>query len=221
MSAGPEHADGRLRQGDALEISARQWNRMCDATDLVLGGSSRYPTGNGATPPSDCILATIKASNVDGPLPIKIGDAIGLPSAPFFKAATSTTGLSQAEVASEDDLWEFGLDSRVIELQSTFSAIDGQFGIVRQVTTEDNDTFNLVVQIRGICRCRVLAVGFAHRLAGPIPYPTTDGQKNLWRRYPVAATNGLARVLSYGNYFKLQTGNVTWPRIFEAYVFLG
>lgn len=42
--------DGRVERGQSLSsaFSARQWNRMCDATDLVLGG--RY--GVGADPAS-------------------------------------------------------------------------------------------------------------------------------------------------------------------------
>ena len=215
--------DGRIQAGQSLDsaISARAWNRMQDATDLVMSKRFQFTS---AQPQRQLHYATLRVpvGGVDGiewpdGQALSVGHAIGLPGITTTPAMRDNLNVEEAnddtqEVLSEDDLSPPLLNRRWIQ-SGGLNLGESQFGVISSLTRNDNEGFYYITAIvGGVFVTRCLALAPCDHLIGPISVPQNAELKSLWRPYPLMVPSGPARVLAVGAYYKLSDKELKWQR---------
>lgn len=222
--------DGRIEKGQKLAtaISARAWNRAQDAADRVLGATPGFAADGYSEDRLRYLTVRIPQSAVAEqtdawPAHIALNAENHKLDCGYALPIAGMLGGESAAKSSLDDIPTFDsspawLDSGLFEF-NTFNWGGESFGVIAGVLKgqlPSDNFFYVRMIVGGIFSCRCLAFAKTDRLIAPVPVPASTEVNPMWYPYPVAAPAGTARVLAYGNYWKITSND--WPRIYQVLV---
>lgn len=222
--------DGRVEPGQRISsaFSARAWNRAQDAADIVLG--SKTGLAAGGDPQDRLRYLTIRipqtavtdqtnswpahiTTNVENH---KLNVGYALPIAGMLGGESiAKSTLDDIPTLDASPTW---LDSGLFEF-NTFNWGSDLFGVIAGVlkgNQPSDNYFYVRMIVGGVFSCRCLAFAKTDRLIAPVPVPASNEVNPMWYPYPVAAPAGTAKILAYGNYWKITSND--WPRIYQVLV---